>query len=80
MLQESSDPYYKRLADFLIQEIEAGKYGVGASLPTERELCESFGVSRHTTREALRRLESNGLIIRRQGSGSSVVAITPPVR
>ena len=80
MLPKSSDPYYKRLADFLIQEIEAGKYGVGASLPTERELCESFGVSRHTTREALRRLEDKGLIIRRQGSGSTVVAVTAPVK
>ena len=80
MLPESSDPYYKRLANFLIQEIEGGKYAVGASLPTERELCESFGVSRHTTREALRRLENSGLIIRRQGSGSTVVAVTPPVK
>lgn len=80
MLPDSSDPYYKRVADYLIQEIEGGKYAVGSSLPTERELCESFGVSRHTTREALRRLEGNGLIIRRQGSGSTVVAMTAPVK
>jgi GntR family transcriptional regulator len=80
MLQDGPGPYYKRLADFLIQEIKEGRYGVGASLPTEKELCESFGVSRHTTREALRQLENKGLITRRQGSGSTVVATSPPVR
>jgi DNA-binding GntR family transcriptional regulator len=49
-------------------------------LPTEKELCDAFGVSRHTTREALRQLENSGLIARRQGSGSTVLATTPPVR
>lgn len=79
-LPEGSEPYYKRLANQLIREIKEGKYVIGASLPTERELCESFGVSRHTTREALRQLEDKGLITRRQGSGSTVVATSPPVR
>jgi GntR family transcriptional regulator len=80
VLKEGDGPYYKRLADFLIEEIQGGRWGVGASLPTEKELCESFGVSRHTTREALRQLEAKGLISRRQGSGSTVVATRPPVR
>jgi GntR family transcriptional regulator len=79
-LKDGPGPYYRRLADFLIQEIKGGRWAVGASLPTEKELCENFGVSRHTTREALRQLEQNGLITRRQGSGSTVVATSPPVR
>lgn len=79
-LKDGSGPYYQKLADYLIGAIRDGRWGVGASLPTEKELCETFGVSRHTTREALRQLEHKGLITRRQGSGSTVVATTPPVR
>ena len=79
-LPDSSEPYYKRLAKLLTREISEGKHAIGALLPTERELCESFGVSRHTTREALRQLEDKGLITRRQGSGSTVVASSPPAR
>lgn len=79
-LKEGPGPYYRRVADVLMDGIEAGRWGIGAVLPTEKELCESFGVSRHTTREALRQLEHKGLISRRQGSGSTVLASTPPVR
>lgn len=80
VLENGSGPYYRRLANHLIQEIGSGRWPVGAALPTEKELCDAFGVSRHTTREALRQLEDRGLIARRQGSGSTVVATTPPVR
>ncbi len=79
-LKDGPGPYYQRLADYLLGEIRDGRWGVGASLPTEKDLCETFGVSRHTTREALRQLETRGLITRRQGSGSTVVATSPPVR
>jgi GntR family transcriptional regulator len=75
-----TQPHYRRIAGLLTEEINVGKYPVGGALPTEHELSERFGVSRHTTREALRQIEHLGLITRRQGSGSTVVAITPPVR
>lgn len=80
VLEGRTGPYYRRLADHLMEGIRAGRWPLGASLPTEKELCDAFGVSRHTTREALRQLENRGLIARRQGSGSTVVATTPPVR
>lgn len=76
----ATEPQYSVIFNALASDIQVGRYKVGSALPTERELCESFGVSRHTTREALRRLEQRGLITRRQGSGSTVVARTPPVR
>lgn len=79
-LKNGPGPYYQKLADFLMNAIREGRWGVGASLPTEKELCETFGVSRHTTREALRQLEDKGLITRRQGSGTTLVSTTPPVR
>lgn len=75
-----NEPYYRQMAGYLMGAIKAGRYPIGSSLPTERELCESFEVSRHTVREALKLLEIKGLIVRRQGSGSTVVSDTPPVR
>jgi DNA-binding FadR family transcriptional regulator len=42
--------------------IREEKLVVGDKLPTEREMCESFGVSRTALREALRRLSARGLI------------------
>ena len=67
---------YSRIATALRTEIELGQVAVGAWLPTEAALCERFGVSRHTVREALRRLAELGLVTRRQGAGTRVVART----
>lgn len=65
---------YSLLADSLIADISAGRYPVGAMLPTESELCAQFGLSRHTVREALRRLREMGLVSRHQGIGTRVRA------
>lgn len=43
-------------------------------LPTETELCALYAASRHTVREALRLVEEAGLVARRQGSGTTVIA------
>ncbi|MEN9768991.1 MAG: hypothetical protein RLZZ180_621 [Pseudomonadota bacterium] len=76
----ATEPYYKQMYNQLSRSIREGRYALAANLPTERQLCDSFGVSRHTAREALRQLEQNGLIKRRQGSGSVVIATEPSVR
>ncbi|SMY08152.1 GntR family transcriptional regulator [Flavimaricola marinus] len=70
-------PQYVRIGDQLRDRIARGDYAVGALLPTEGELCEEFKISRHTVREALRLLTDAGLIQRRQGSGSRVLAAQP---
>lgn len=70
----ASSPRYQQLADALLRDIEAGKYKIGAMLPPELELCERHGVSRHTVREAIRRLVDMGLLGRRQGVGTQVKA------
>lgn len=49
-----------------------GKFVAGSKLPTEHELCESFGISRNALREALKSLESKGLIKVKKGSGMYV--------
>lgn len=74
---QAERPRYARLAEALRQRIEDGSFPVGALLPTEVELCEEFGVSRYTVREALRRLTEAGYLQRRQGSGSQVLSARP---
>ncbi|MBU1150080.1 MAG: GntR family transcriptional regulator, partial [Proteobacteria bacterium] len=54
--------------------IEEGKLKRGDHLPSERELTETFKVSRTTVREAIRTLESMKLLQSRQGNGTYVLA------
>lgn len=70
-----SQPRYVQLAQTLLREIESGHYPVGTQLPTEVELCQQFGVSRSTAREAVKRLVSLGLVVRQPRIGSTVQAI-----
>lgn len=53
----------------LTRRIVENVYPPESRLPTERELAEEFGVTRHVVREALKRLEAVGAIRIRQGSG-----------
>jgi GntR family transcriptional regulator len=58
--------------------IGRGVYPVGGLLPTEMELCEQYGISRSTVREALRKLRDAGLISRRRRVGTEVLTRTSP--
>ena len=62
----------QRIERTLESAIREKKLAVGSKLPTEREMCESFGVSRTALREALRRLSARGLISIQKGSGMYV--------
>lgn len=64
---------YELVAEHLLSEIGARRLKPGDVLPTERELVQTYGVGRSSIREALRSLESNGLIESR-GNGSFAVA------
>ena len=66
--QRLSDVVYHHLLDDII----AGSVAVGDRLPPETRLAERFSVSRPVVREALQRLQSDGVIVSRQGSGSYV--------
>ncbi len=68
----ASKPRYRELADELREAILSGRIGTQDQFPTESELCRNHGVSRFTVREALRRLQQEGLIARRRGSGTMV--------
>lgn len=66
-------PLYRKVVDVIRGDIRAGRFKVGSRLPTEDRLCQRFGVSRHTVREALRALRSEGLLESRQGAGTTVI-------
>jgi len=72
----ATEPLYARLKIALRQMIGAG-LRPGNQLPTEAELCERYGVSRITVREAMRVLEAEGVIVRRQGKGTFVADARP---
>lgn len=55
--------------------IRQGKLKAGDQLPSERELAETFKVSRTSVREALRALETKGLIVSRTGMGNFVAEL-----
>ncbi|MBE6852606.1 MAG: GntR family transcriptional regulator [Ruminococcus sp.] len=63
---------YEMLSLELREAILSGKYPEGHSLPTEEELSVKYKMSRQTVRKALQMLVQEDLIIKRQGSGSTV--------
>jgi GntR family transcriptional regulator len=63
---------YQEARDQIVAFIAAERLPRGGRLPTERQLAETLGVSRPTLRQALELLEKDGLIERRQGSGTYV--------
>jgi DNA-binding FadR family transcriptional regulator len=64
------------IVDQIRQLMRTGQLRPGDRLPAERDLCERFGVSRVTVREALRMLESSGLVEIRVGArGGAFVTI-----
>ena len=61
----------------ILKDITDGVYKQGDKLPTEREMCELFGVSRITVRQALSELAHDGWVQRVQGRGTFVCAPKP---
>lgn len=70
--KNSHEPLYRQLAKLLISQIHSGDYKAGNRLPSERELSESYKVSRITARQAIDLLFEDGLIFREQGRGTFV--------
>ena len=72
-LAAADQPLYLQLVRKLRAQLLSGRYPPGSRLPSEGELSRQHGMSRHTVREALRRLREDGLVAPRKGAGTVVV-------
>ena len=72
LIKNVQAPLYAQLADLIRSDITKGKLKKGDMLATEKELGESYGVSRITVRGALSILAEEGLIYRKKGRGTIV--------
>lgn len=71
------DAKYRQLAEILKKRLEKDIRQGLYKLPTEKELCAQFQVSRQTVRQALQLLSQEGLIAKKQGSGSYATGLLP---
>lgn len=65
-------PLYSRLEELVRERIETGEWPAGTLIPSERELSAEFGLSRTTTRKALDRLVSEGVLRKEPRRGTFV--------
>lgn len=65
-------PKYRRVQNYLKEQIQQGNYKVGNYLPSENELCIQFSITRTTARKALDELIKEGFIEKQHGKGSCV--------
>jgi multiple sugar transport system substrate-binding protein len=65
-------PLYFQLKTLLLEDLLGGRYGPGDRLPTEHELCETFGISRTPVSRALSELADEGVVLRHRGRGTFV--------
>src|SRR5215510_7007380 len=74
---EKSKLHFTDIARDLTDGIQSGRFPVGSFLPTELELRDRYGTSRHTVRAALHELAQLGLVSRRKNVGTRVESSQP---
>ena len=65
-------PVYIQIKDILIEKINSGEFESGSQLPSEREISETYNISRMTARNALTQLVDLGYAYRTKGKGTFV--------
>lgn len=66
------EPLYQRIRNDLISQIRTGKLGEGDLVPSEKDLAKKYGVSQITTKNAIKGLVEEGLLVRYRGKGTFV--------
>lgn len=69
---DEGTPLYLQLARSLREHISSGGIDPGSALPSERDLSEMAGLSRVTVRKGIEQLIDEGVLVRKQGSGTFV--------
>jgi GntR family transcriptional regulator len=70
--RNSPVPRYHQLKEILRERIRSGEWKPGDLIPSERELSETYGISRMTARQAITELVNEGVFYREQGRGTFV--------
>ena len=65
-------PRYYQLKELIRDRICSGEWSPGSLIPSERALCERYGISRMTARQSVTELVHEGLLYREQGRGTYV--------
>jgi GntR family transcriptional regulator len=71
---EDRRPLWQQVRDDLLARVAQGE--IADRFPTDREIVERYGVSRHTAREAVRQIAETGMIQRRRGRGGTTLRST----
>ena len=69
------DALYVQLMNSILGKMQRGEYQVGDRLDSERVMSQQYGISRLTIRKALKKLEEQGYVMARRGSGTFVVKV-----
>ena len=72
-LIQGATPYYLQIEAILRDQIASGDLRPGDLVPTEKTLCDQYGVSRPTVRQAIKNLEIDGLLVRQRGKGTRII-------
>ena len=70
--RDSRIPAYVQLMDIILEQINCGNWGENQKLPSERELCETYALSRTTVRQAIQELEKDRKLYVEHGKGTFV--------
>src|SRR6516225_11268955 len=65
-------PRYYQLKEIMRERVQSNEWKPGEHIPSERELSETYGISRMTARQAITDLVNEGLFYREQGKGTFV--------
>jgi len=65
---------------WIMENIEKNVFKYGTKLPSENFICKKFSISRQTVRNAIDKLEKDGIVTRRHGSGTYVAKMLGDVR
>ncbi|MBF23117.1 MAG: histidine utilization repressor [Pusillimonas sp.] len=71
-MPQTAQPLYQQIKDYLLKEIQDGRWKEGEVIPSENALARQFGASRMTVNRAVRELTAESVLKRIQGSGTYV--------
>ena len=69
---------YKKISNYLMDQIERGEVKLGEAIYSENQLCRMFNASKTSVRRAIREMVERNVLESRQGVGTFVCSSTPP--